>query len=147
MSSCVRRKLVQQLLITCFCHLAIAILFIHSLNKYIESAHTCQALSQVQGYSSKLIKVLVLMEPEIYRAFSNVTLSVRPSLVTPHRTGPSFHNFYSMQCLMNVSQMILRAQSIIHKHLFSIFYVQGPNWYLSYINENHGVLNIGLITS
>lgn len=44
----VRRKLAQLLPITCTYHLAIAVVFIYSWNKYIEGAQVCQALSWVQ---------------------------------------------------------------------------------------------------
>lgn len=50
---CVKRKLTRLLPTTCTHHLAIVITFMHSLNKYIEEAHKCQALSWVQGYRSK----------------------------------------------------------------------------------------------
>lgn len=94
---CVRRKLAQLLPITCTCHMAIVIVFIHSLNKYTECVHMCQLLSWVQGYSSKLNKVPALMEPGIFRLVSNITSSVKPSQVILLRSGPTSYNFYSMQ--------------------------------------------------
>lgn len=45
----VRRKLAQLLSITCTYHLVIAVVFVYSLNKYIEGAQVCQALSWVQN--------------------------------------------------------------------------------------------------
>lgn len=94
---CVRRKLARLLPTTCTRHLAIVITFMHSLNKHIEGAHMCQALSWVQGYRSKLNKVHARVEPVIYRLISNVTASVKPSQVTPDRKDSSSHPFVSIQ--------------------------------------------------
>lgn len=44
---CIKRKLARFLLTTCTYHLAIIITCMHALNKYIEGAHMCQALSWV----------------------------------------------------------------------------------------------------